>query len=311
MCIALISTAHPDYALVLINNRDEYLSRPTADAAWWPAPNEHILGGRDLLREEQGTWLGITNQGLVAVLTNFREEGGSVQAPRSRGAMINAFLKQSTEEEHDTEAFIKKLLHGDDLKGIGGFSLICGKVGEPLAVISNRTPSVEGVTWIAGKNGETVGLSNATFSNKSWPKVNDGKKLMAAAIARSVAHKDNKRNFVEEMMSLLSIDTLPKKKNGETWDAFIKELRLSILIPRLGGEGMDGMKAEDIAAARSELPVGLSGLYGTQKQTVVLVDHQGRVTFVERSLYDTDARPVNETERDKWFEFSIEGWPTR
>ena len=171
--------------------------------------------------------------------------------------MINAFLKQSTEEEHDTEAFIKKLLHGDDLKGIGGFSLICGKVGEPLAVISNRTPSVEGVTWIARKNGETVGLSNATFSNKSWPKVNDGKKLMTAAIARSVAHKDNKRKFVEEMMSLLSIDTLPKKKNGETWDAFIKELRLSILIPRLGGEGMDDMKAEDIATARSEQPLGV------------------------------------------------------
>ena len=56
---------------------------------------------------------------------------------------------------------------------------------------------------------------------------------------------------------------------------------------------------------------GLSGVYGTQKQTVVLVDHQGRVTFVERSLYDTDAQPIDETERDKWFDFDIESWPTR
>ncbi|KAL8785289.1 MAG: hypothetical protein Q9195_008708 [Heterodermia aff. obscurata] len=257
MCIALISTAHPDYALVLISNRDEYLSRPTAAAAWWPTPNGHILGGRDLLREERGTWLGITKQGLVAILTNFREEGGSVQEARSRGAIVNAFLKQSTEEKQDTEVFIKRLLSGDGLKGIGGFSLICGKVGQPLAVISNRTPSVEGITWIASKTGETVGLSNATFSDKSWPKVNDGEKLMTSAIDRSVARKDDKRKFVEEMMDLLSIDTLPKKDKGQSWDVFIKELRLSILIPRIGGEGMDDMRAEDIAAARSEQPVGV------------------------------------------------------
>ena len=171
--------------------------------------------------------------------------------------MVNAFLKQSTEAEQNTEAFIKKLLHEDELKGIGGFSLICGKVGEPLAVISNRTPSVEGVTWIAGKNGDTVGLSNATFDNKSWPKVNDGKKLMASAIARSVARKDTKKDFVEEMMGLLGIDTLPKGNRGQNWDVRVKELRLSILIPRIDGDDVDGMKAEDIAAARSEQPVGV------------------------------------------------------
>ena len=171
--------------------------------------------------------------------------------------MVNAFLKQSTEGEQDTEVFIKKLLNGDELKGIGGFSLICGKVGEPLAVISNRTPSVEGVTWLAVKNGETVGLSNASFGDKSWPKVNDGKKLLASAIARSVTRKDSKRVFVEEMMGLLSIDTLPTKTKGQSWDARIKDLRLSILVPRLEGEGVDDMRAEDVAAARSEQPVGV------------------------------------------------------
>lgn len=170
--------------------------------------------------------------------------------------MVNAFLKQPTEEEQGTEAFIKKLLNGDGLKGIGGFSLICGKVGEPLAVISNRTPSVEGVTWLAGKNGETVGLSNALFGDRSWPKVNDGEMLMASAIARSVGRKDTKKDFVEEMMGLLSIDTLPKGKKGQSLDAHVKDLRLSILIPRVG-DGVDGMRAEDIAAARSEQPVGV------------------------------------------------------
>ena len=223
--------------------------------------------------------------------------------------MVNAFLKQSNEETQSTEAFLRNLLEDDGLKGIGGFSLVCGRLGEPLAVISNRTPDVEGVTWLASKRGETVGLSNAAFGNRSWPKVTEGEKLMESAIARSIARSDNAEAFVEEMMKLLSTETLPKRREGQGWDAYVKELRKSILIPKLGGDGMDGMRAEDVATAKSDQHLqGLSGIYGTQKQTVVLVGHQGHVTFVERTLYDNKAQVVKKTERDKWFEFDIKDW---
>ncbi|KAL8987167.1 MAG: hypothetical protein Q9177_003606, partial [Variospora cf. flavescens] len=158
MCIALFSTAHPDYSLIIINNRDEYLSRPTAPASWWSSPNDHILGGRDLLRPVQGTWLGITKQGRIAVLTNFREQGQVVQSARSRGAMANAFLMLDKSSSEDTAAFAKNLVEGEGVTGVGGFSLVCGKVGKPLAVISNRTPSAEGMAWIAKGRDETIGL---------------------------------------------------------------------------------------------------------------------------------------------------------
>lgn len=300
------------------------MSRPTAPAHLWEAPNGHVLGGRDLLRQEQGTWLGMTKQGCIAVLTNFREEGAIHLEARSRGAMVNAFLTRPANGPDGTEHFVKTLVEGQGLKGVGGFSLVCGKVGEPLAVISNRTPDVEGITWIAQDHGQTIGLSNAAFADRSWPKVLDGEKLLSTAIKKSVASQTSKANFVEDMFHLLSVDSLPKRSKGTGWNSLVKELRNSIFIPAIGGDEADDMSAEELAAARSDKHVTTnveigredrgehqSGVYGTQKQTVVLVDHQGKVTFVERSLYDATGRPISTEERDRKFQFDIEGWSER
>ena len=57
----------------------------------------------------------------------------------------------------------------------------------------------------------------------------------------------------------------------------------------------------DVAYDTSGKPV-----YGTQKQTIILVDQQGRVTFVERTLWDERAERVEPGKGDRWFEFDIE-----
>lgn len=309
MCIVLFSTAHPDYALILASNRDEFLTRPTNPAAWWESPNQNILGGRDLLRQEQGTWLGITKQGHLAVLTNFREEGQEIQRAISRSAMVNAYLTHTPEQPNDTEKFVKRLLQSEDLKGVGGFSLVCGQISKPLAVISNRTPSAEGMKWIAGNRNETVGLSNAAFADRTWPKVLEGESLLSCAISESFRKGESKEDFVERLMSLLSVDTLPKKETGQRWDAIVRELRKSIFIPAVGGDGEHDMRGDDIATAKSDESMrGLSGVYGTRQQTVALIDHQGQVSFIERTLYDNDGKDVPNKERDRWFQFGIEGW---
>ncbi len=289
--------------------------------AWWPSPNDQVLAAHDLLRNVRGTWLGVTKQGRTAVLTNFHEEGQVLQEARSRGAMVNAFLTQAPDKPENTHAFVENLIEGEGVKGVGGFSLVCGKAGRPLAVVSNRTPSVEGVAWIAEGRGETIGLSNAAFGDRSWPKVLRGEELMSSAIAKSIAREDSKPEFIEELLRVLSVDTLPERQEGQSWTSYVYELRKSIFIPAIGGEGMDGVSADNIAAARTSQRVhisskaeiskhqgGLSGKYGTQKQTVVLVDHQGHVTLVERTLYDVEGREVVGNERDRVFEFNIEGW---
>lgn len=295
----------------------EYLHRPTAPASWWSPPNAHVLGGRDLLRPEQGTWLGITAQGRIAFLTNVRDDGPTVVEARSRGAMVNAFLCQPTTSAETTEDFVKQLVRDDGLRDVGGFSLICGKVGDRLAAVSNRTPNLEGLTWIADRRGETTGLSNAALGNRSWKKVLHGEELMVAAVAKSVARKDRKEEFVEEMMAVLSVDTLPKREKGRGWESFVLELQHTIFVPAVGGGGMDEIDADEIAAATSSEPIKrtgigsvpqdrVSGIYGTQTQTVVLVDHKGLVTFVERRLYDSNARPIAKEKQDRVFEFQIE-----
>lgn len=235
--------------------------------------------------------------------------------------MVNAFLTQPAKSTKTIEDFVVDLVSGAGLKGVGGFSLVCGNVGGRLAVVSNRTPDVEGVNWIAESRGETIGLSNAAFGDGTWGKVLNGKELMNAAIAESVARNYSALKLVEAMMGVLCVETLPKRETGDGWESYVKELRHSIFIPMIGGEGMDEMSADQIAAARSEniiigmdlgneskLHDGLSGLYGTQTQTVILVDHEGQVTFTERSLYDSNARPIPAGERDRVFTFKIDGW---
>ena len=237
--------------------------------------------------------------------------------------MVNAFLTQPAHKETTTDKFIEALTEGEGLKGVGGFSLICGKIGEPLAVISNRTPNVASTPWIFKDGSETVGLSNSAFANSSWPKVLSGEELLSQAIEDSISHHGSRGRLIEDLFQILSVDTLPKRPKGSVWESYVKELRKSIFIPVIGGAGTDELSAEDLAAAKSGQQVmveddqkmrdegdGLSGLYGTQKQTVVLVDHQGRVTFVERSLYGAGAQTVPASERDRVYEFDIQGWQT-
>lgn len=296
----------------------EYLNRPTARAIWWAPPNRHVLGGRDLLRDAQGTWLGVTKDGRIAVLTNFREEGEVHIGARSRGAMVNAFLTQAPENARDTKDFIKDLLEDDGFSGVGGFSLVCGHIGGPLAVLSNRTPSVEGTVQVATRPDETVGLSNAAFGDRSWPKVVMGEEFMVSAIEKSVREGYSKEQLIDEMMALLSVDTLPRREKGEGWESYIGQLRKSIFIPVIGGEATKETPADAVAAASDSRPlhvidssrktsdnVGVSGLYGTQKQTTVLVDQNGYVTFVERTLYDEFGKAVPKEASDLVFDFKI------
>ena len=237
-----------------------------------------------------------------------------IQGAISRGAMVNAFLNQPPSNLEDTETFVQRLTEGESLKGVGGFSLVCGTIGQPLAVVSNRTRDAKGATWIAGNRGVTVGLSNAVYGDRSWPKVVKGEDLMRSAISTSIKRNDTKEEFIGELFKLLSTDTLPRRDSHD-FDSYIKELKHSILVPAIVGDHAENPRADTLAAARGAKRVEVEPLkkdlvdmpmYGTQTQTVLLVDHQGRATFVERLLYDENAQAVPVSKRDRAFDFQIE-----
>ncbi|KAK5092913.1 hypothetical protein LTR70_005223 [Exophiala xenobiotica] len=326
MCIALLSTAHPKYKLILLDNRDEYINRPTADATWWPSYPD-VLGGRDLLREVQGTWLGVTKSGKIAVLTNFREDRPPAPSAVSRGEIIKKFL---TEDVGSTEQFVTEVVNQGVARDAGGFSLVCGHIGkgDQLAVISNRAQSGAEVPWICGHVVQTVGLSNTSFGDRTWPKVLDGEELMLKAIRENISDDKGEEELIESFLALLSDDALTRKglDPKEGLQTHILELRNTIRVPPLGRQDMPDLPPDEIAAAKNDevtrvlgnrqkgaasKQLGIDGIYATQKQTVILVDQDDRVRFVERTLFDNDCKPVTGKEGTIDTTFQIEVPPTK
>ena len=244
--------------------------------------------------------------------------------------MVRAFLTQPRNGYYNTERYIHKFVNGHNMKDVGGFNHVCGRAGEQLAVISNRKPNEDhvhlaatagGIPWILSYRGETVGLSNANFTDDTWPKVSRGEALLSSAIKTSVLEQKSQVDFVQNLWLILNDDTLPRKPKGYPWSAQVQELRESIFIPPIGGEGVENSSAEDLAAGKSEQHVNIgntataaetkrepSGMYGTQKQTIILVTHEGGVTFIERTLYDESGKPTVPYQGDRYFYFEIEGW---
>lgn len=259
--------------------------------------------------------MGITRQGRVAVLTNYREAApvGVV----SRGAIVNDFLMEppfllpclNAEDELEskmsarhspprcTRAFVQEMIQSQTAHNAGGFSLVCGKVGEPLAIVSNRMSNdIESATWIAANRGETVGLSNTFLKDRTWPKIINGERLMREAIDDHLAafphlrqehiaaqpSEEEEEDLIQRLFQILSTDTMPRLAETEPLsEQYMDLLKESIFIPLLGDRAKYEAEAEQLA--KMGLAGYTTGLYGTQKQTVILVHRSGRVKYIERS----------------------------
>ena|SRR5688500_8435705 len=160
MCLIFIAVKnHSRYKLIVAANRDEFYKRRTAPASFWKDHPE-ILGGRDL--EASGTWLGMTKNGRICMVTNFRDLRNINPNAPSRGKLVTDFLLDKIPAEaylQKVEAYAKKY---------NGFSLIAGTV-DSLHYFSNYK---DGLILL---NSGLFGLSNHLLETP-WPKVEKGKK---------------------------------------------------------------------------------------------------------------------------------------
>ena len=209
MCLlAFAWQVHPYYPLILIGNRDEFYARPAQAIAYWQDV-PFILAGRD--EQEGGTWLGVTNDGRWAALTNYREPN----APKgllSRGHLVAEFLKAQVEPL----AYAQQIF--SQAEQYSGFNLLIGN-REQVAVVSNRGTEPQLL-----KKG-IYGLSNQLLDSP-WPKT----QRLKAGLSQLV--KQN--SFDIEQALLLLQDTtqpndadLPDTGVGLVWErllatAFIK-----------------------------------------------------------------------------------------
>ena len=167
MCLILIAwRGAAKYPCVVAANRDELYSRPTAAAHWWPS-RPPILAGQDLLAG--GTWLGLTQTGRFAALTNFRDPEQRRQGTPSRGNLVASILMSNDSIEQSLE-------HLRTVSGsYNGFSLLFSD-GERLAVYE----SARGSGRVLGPG--IYGLSNHLLDTP-WPKVQTAKSRLSGALA--------------------------------------------------------------------------------------------------------------------------------
>lgn len=153
MClIGFAWNAHPRWRLVLAGNRDEFHGRPSAPLARWP--DTTMVAGRDL--EAGGTWLGVTDAGRCAVVTNVRDPRDP-QLGRSRGLLALDYLTGP----HDAPAHAERLLA--DAAHYRPFNLLTFDAGDGFYLGNRPAPRRQAIS--AGVHG----LSNADF-NAPWPK---------------------------------------------------------------------------------------------------------------------------------------------
>jgi uncharacterized protein with NRDE domain len=97
VCTLLVwKNRHPRYPIIVAANRDEFEGRPASDPV---RLNEHplVVGGRDEVAG--GTWLAVSELGLIVALTNRRGAGRRDPAKRSRGLLVLECARRSSLDE--------------------------------------------------------------------------------------------------------------------------------------------------------------------------------------------------------------------
>lgn len=249
MCLIAFSwNPGSDMPLLLLANRDEYYARPSAPAEWWATP-AGVWAGRDL--QAGGTWLGVTQSGRFAALTNFRT--GLPQNPdaRSRGELVAAYLAGDMGPHEYASEVMERA--GE----YNGFNLILGEVYGSMS----RGPAI----WYCGNQPGAearrlapglYGLSNAVLDTP-WPKLT---RLKARLSGVGEARED----LVDACLAFLS-DPTPAEE---------------------GDLPVTGVSREWERALSPVFIVGSA--YGTRAQTVVRADANGLIEATERSFEDAE-----------------------
>lgn len=186
MCLVALSfEQHERFPLVLASNRDEFFDRPTAPLSWWRPRHDgpEVLAGRDL--RAGGTWLGVTQQGRLALVTNVRKPGAA-PGP-SRGAIALQWLAG----EASADAFDTWLRQ----QGFSAFNALVLDAREGSAHYLSSDASQ------AALSAGTAGLSNAALDTP-WPKVQALKQRLVEALDM----ESSTDALVERLFTALSDD---------------------------------------------------------------------------------------------------------
>lgn len=185
MCTLLFAfKANSKYDFIFLGNRDEYKNRPSLKAHFWKS-NPAILAGMDL--EKGGTWTGITKEGRIAFLTNYRDFSIKKTSQLSRGYLTQDFLMRSIGPQKYLQEI--QLAHTE----YNPFNLVVGTMKE-LWFYSNIEDQIRPI------NPGVFGLSNALLDTP-WFKLNKAKTRFADLLCSDFT--------VNELFDILDDNEIP------------------------------------------------------------------------------------------------------
>ncbi|KAI0819237.1 DUF833-domain-containing protein [Trametes gibbosa] len=314
MCVGFWSLEHPEYALILCSNRDEFLARPTAPAHWHAfgpisaadSLDGPVLSGRDLLAG--GTWAGLNRNGRLALLTNITEPARKYAS--SRGDLTSSFLLPQ-DPKATLQAEIDEFLLENRERAYAGFNLLlltpAPFATEADADAAPRSLSFDGALatnsggglpitarMLSKEERECGGMSNGVDHHgaSEWPKVQHGIRSLRALL-HSLPQDASEAEIVERLFALLTwkSDHAPVDRS---------ELRNTILVEPLL-----------VGVAHQSPDEAFPNYYGTRLSTVILIRRDGTALFIERDIWtldDDEHRRVVQGDpgRDRVFRFQIE-----
>lgn len=236
MClIALAWKIHARHRLVVGANRDEFHARAAAPAGRWDdAPA--VIAGRDLVAG--GTWLGVSDEGRFAAVTNVRDGRLPPKMARSRGALTADFLRS-------TESPLAAAGRAHDERAqYGGFNLLLMAGDELVYVGSHGDPPRSLPPGL-------YALSNAMLDTP-WPKLARLRQSFGELIARHPGGDDDE--LESDIFDLLD-DREPAA------DADLPDTGVGLAVERL-----------------LSAPFIVSPEYGTRCSTVVMIDGEARLS---------------------------------
>uniref|UniRef100_A0A6P7FVZ4 Transport and Golgi organization protein 2-like n=1 Tax=Diabrotica virgifera virgifera TaxID=50390 RepID=A0A6P7FVZ4_DIAVI len=273
MCILFINT-NPSppkggYRLILATNRDENYQRPAK-----PAHRDEygIIGGKDLgSGREGGTWLacgpkspenGRSKMFCIGHILNMA--GVRLENPKGRGFIIHNYLL-SIDGFQD---YVREL----DQTTYNGYNFVTVEIGEG-GITVNHHSNVPNVT--SKYDGEHVLVfGNAPIYSPSV-RVAKGKQKFEDLIKKDIHTKEN---FLQELLKLLKDETTYLTESSPVNQPTSPYLNLSSVF----------IKSKDLC-------------FGTRTHTIILVDEDWNLTFVEHTLEE----PIDVNDQ-KWLETTFQ-----
>lgn len=237
MCLVVLALhMHPRWPLVIAANRDEFHDRATAPMDWWPDSQPRILAGKDLVAG--GAWMGLAEQGRMALLTNVRDPRRHRTDAPSRGALVSDWL-QSSDAVTSAAARYRS-------RGCNPYNLLVADGGG-----SRWWWMHDGVDEPSELAPGLYGLSNAQL-NSDWPKV----ALLKTALSCALKQAHSAEQLADELFAALADRSQPDDE----------------ALPQTGvGAAVERFLAPAFIAGE-----GLSRPYGTRASTVLCVEQDNK-----------------------------------